>query len=132
MSDAYYQNLRDVTAGPLIEKYGMPISLIRHTPGVVDNDAGTIAAGTDATYPCFGLVNLYDARVHAASLVAAGEKEVLVSAKGLNVVPQVGDKFNMPDGIWFISDGNDYNRIPPVQTLAPGGIAIMYTIRIRQ
>jgi hypothetical protein len=32
VSDAFYTGLRDTTAGPLIEKYGMPLSLVRVTP----------------------------------------------------------------------------------------------------
>jgi hypothetical protein len=132
MSNTYYEGLRDTTAGPLIEKYGMPITLTRTTGATVDDNTGVLTPGTTVAYSCFGLVEDYSDRVVAASLVNAGEKKLLVSAKGLSVKPQVGDRFTLPDGVWFIPDGDGYGRLPPVSALAPGGIAVMYTVRIVQ
>jgi hypothetical protein len=132
MSDAFYENLRDKTAGPLIERYGMPIVMTRTVGGAIDENTGAAGATTTTTYNCFGLIELYDARVIAASLVQAGEKKLLISAKSLTVKPQVGDKFTLYDGVWFIPDGDGFGRIPPVDVLAPGGIALIYTVRIRQ
>jgi hypothetical protein len=132
MSNVYYENLRDATAGPLIEKYGMPLVLTRTVPGTVNENAGTVGVPTYTTHNCFGLVEEYDDRVVASSLVQAGEKKLLLSAKGLTIQPDVGDRFTMPDGIWTIPDGDGPGGIPPVQVLAPGGIAVIYTLRVRK
>lgn len=130
MSDQYYENMRDKTAAPLIKKYGMEVTLTRTIPGTPDPKKGNAGTPTTAEYTCYVVQEDYDDSMLARSLVKSGEKKLLVSAEGLSSAPIIGDKFTMPDGIWFIPDGD--GGIPPVRTLAPGGIAIMYTVRVRQ
>lgn len=131
MNNAFYDSLRK-TALASIDKYGMSIVLTRTVKGVQDNNAGTVGASTTTTYNCVGLIEEYDERVVSSSLVRADEKKLLIAAEGLGVKPIVGDQFELPDGIWFIPDGDGFDRIPPVKVLAPGGIDILYTVRIRQ
>lgn len=208
MSDAFYTGMRDTVAGPLIEKYGMALTLRRITPGIynpnddsivsitastiastldsfTDNANGfasfingigitvsgfndalnngvfnitnktngelhvtpvpnsvegvgnpiTIVSGSKIDYSCFGLVEEYSDYMVSKSLVKRGDKKILLSAKGLNVVPKIGDLIIFPDNtIWFIPEGGglETSSFQPVQTLAPGGIPIMYTIQARQ
>lgn len=131
MSDAFYTGLRDTTAGPLIEKYGMALTLTRVTPGAYDPATGGVSGATTANYSCFGLVDSFSVNEIMGAMVRSSDKKLLLSAKGLNTVPQIGDQFTLPDGVWYIPEGSGsgYN---PIQPLAPGGIAVMYTIQLRR
>jgi hypothetical protein len=131
MSDAFYNGMRDSVAGPLLEKYGMPLTLVRVTAGTYDPNTGGITGATTASYACFGLVDEFKAGEVIGAMIRSGDKKLLLSAKNLTVVPQIGDQFTMPDGTWYIPEGSGsgYN---PIQTLAPGGVAVMYTLQVRR
>lgn len=132
MSDSFYTGLRDSTAGPLIEKYGMALTLVRVTEGAYDPSTGKNAASTTASYPdCFGLIDKFTASERSNPQIRNSDIKLLLSAKGLTITPQIGDQFTMPDGTWYIpeGDGATYN---PVEPLAPGGIPVMYTIQLRK
>lgn len=132
MSDAFYNGMRDTVAGPLIEKYGLVLTLRRVVPGVYDAATGGMAASTTTDYSCFGLIEEYKDSMVAMSLVKQGDKKILLSAKNLAVAPQVGDQIvGMSDGTYYIPPEGEGSK-QPVQTLAPGGIAVMYTIQVRK
>ena len=137
MSDAFYTGMRDTVAGPLIEKYGMALTLKRITPGIYNPNTGSDGGDVTAiptTYPCFGLVEEYSEYMIAGSLVKRGDKKLLLSAKGLTITPQIGDIIVMSDGNWFIPEGGgqETSSFQPIIPLAPGGIPVMYTIQIRK
>lgn len=135
MSDAFYTGMRDTIAGPLLEKYGMALTLRRVTPGAYDPATGAMGASTTVDYPCVGLVDEYKENMIAASVIERGDKKLLVSAKGLSVVPQIGDQFIFPNSdVWYVPHGagNLVASWQPVTPLSPGGIPIMFTVQVRQ
>lgn len=131
MSDAFYTGLRDTTAGPLIEKYGMALTLVRVTPGTYDPATGGVSGATTTTFAGFGVVDEFKVNEIISAQIRSTDKKLLLSAKGLNTVPQIGDQFTLSDGTYYIPEGSGsgYN---PIQPLAPGGIAVMYTIQLRR
>lgn len=131
----FYTEIRDSVAGPLIEGYGMALTLTRITEGAYDPDTGQNAASSTTTHSCNGLVDEYKENMIAASLVRQGDKRLLLSAKGLSVTPMIGDRFTFPDGsIWYIPEGTGQlqTTFQPIQTIAPAGIPVIYIIQVRK
>lgn len=131
---SFYENIRDNTAGKLIKKYGMALTLRKITKGAYAAETGTRQPDSYMDYPCFGVIEEYKAYMVANSLVMRGDKKLILSANGLSVIPEIGDQIIAPDGIWFIpdGDGSQVSKFNPIETLAPGGITIMYTIQVRK
>lgn len=132
---SFYTSLRDGVAGPLIQKYGMAITLRHITKGSYNNDTGAITADTITDHPCYGIVGSFNSYMVANSLVRQDDQKLMLSAKGLSVVPEIGDLFVLPDGsIWNIptEQGSLISQFQPIKRIAPAGITVMYEIQIRR
>lgn len=144
MSDAFYVSLRDATAAPLIEKYGMPLTLRKIIKGAYNNDTGATAADTYVDYRCYAVSDAYNSYMLANSLVKQNDQKLIMSPNGyallaptvpVVLVPAIGDQFIFSDGsIWAIptEQGSLISQFQPIKKVAPGGVVVVYEIQIRQ
>ena len=120
---AFYENLRDNTAGKLIEKRGMPVSLVDTTSSdVFDVDSGTITEGANVSHPAYGLFTEYKSSELYYGDVLRGDMKMLLSSKNLAVVPTTS--------MYIEAGGHEY-AILDVFPLNPGGVDVMYTLQLR-
>lgn len=119
---AFYEKMRDGSAKKLITKYGSAMTLRRVTSDTYNPSTGMTAAGTSTDYACRGLTQDYTMREIDGTNIRFGDKKVLVSASGLAILPISGDI--------LVSGSNSYSVIS-VNALAPGEVAVLYTVQAR-
>ena len=105
----------------LIKAKGTTIQLVKVVYGAVSTSTGQ-AAKTETTYPGYGLFSSYGFNLPENSIIKAGDKKVLIPALDLGCVPA-------PDDLLISDSGRD--RIIAVDTLEPGGEALMFTVAAR-
>lgn len=144
MSDSFYTALRDGTAAPLIEKYGITLTLRRTVKGTYNNDTGATGADTHTDYRCYAVSETYNSYMVANSLVKQNDQKLIMSPNGyalsaptvpVILVPIIGDQFILPDGsIWTIpaGAGSELSKFQPIQPVSPGGIAVIYSVQVRK
>lgn len=144
MSDAFYTALRDGTAAPLIEKYGMALTLRRTTKGAYNENTGATGADTYTDYRCYAISGSYNSYMLANSLVKQNDQKLIMSPNGyallaptvpLKLVPVIGDQFIFSDGsVWTIptEQGSLISQFQPIQPVAPGGIPVLFNVQIRR
>lgn len=105
----------------MIKAKGTAIQVIKVAYGAVDKTTGQ-ATKTEAAHDGYGLFSSYGFDIPENSVIKTGDKKVLIPALDLECVPAPGDL--------LISDsGRD--RIIAVDTLAPGGEPLMFTVAAR-
>ncbi|MCP4246071.1 MAG: hypothetical protein GY778_03385, partial [bacterium] len=82
---------------------------------------GTMPKDTDTT--TFGVFTECEERQIDGSVIQAGDKQLLVAAEGLSLVPTPAYK---------VIDGAETWNVEHVSTLRPGPTAILYKLRIRR
>jgi hypothetical protein len=113
------------TAANLLKNAGMPIVILRPdgTAGVYDPVTGTYAAtGSDTSYTVSGVVvgvTVGYAMANAGN-IEARDRLVYVSAGG--VVPVPTDRVRIDGAAW---------GIVKIDTIAPAGIPVLYTLQVR-
>lgn len=111
-----------------ITKAGQAALLRRSTPGTYNTETATTAAPTVTNSPCYAVLFDYDLRdsglsVAEASLIQAGDKQILIPASGLTFSPTPGDLLIVGGVIWTVKK---------VKELNPAGIPILYELNGRR
>lgn len=120
MNTAFYTGLRATADSLLIDK-GQPLTFTRSSAGAYDPATGAAVTLTD--YTVTGAVFDYpDININGTDILR-GDKRVLVSAKGLTVVPQPSDYLTI-DGV--------RHSIINIKRLAPANIPVLYTLQARK
>lgn len=122
-----WENLRDNTIGPIVAKYGVSAQIIRHRAGTYNVSAGEVVGGGNSTYTCDILIEEFDQSAIDGTNILYGDKLLLISAKGLDTTPQIGDTIILQDGRWTVPDTRS-----PVKIIAPAGIALAYEVQVRK
>ena len=81
----------------------------------------TTSKNTDT--PTVGVFSDFEERQIDGSVIKAGDKQVLVAARGLPVVPTTAYK---------VIDGSEVWNVEHVDTLQPGPSPILYKLRLRR
>lgn len=123
MSDAFYTDLRDGTAAPLITEFGQAITLQVSVPGTFDPITGTESGATTATYGGFGVVTDYTTREIDGTVIQRGDKKVLATFTDTSVIPLTTHNLLV---------GSTSYSIQNVNSLEPGGVSVMYTLQMRR
>lgn len=123
MSDAFYTTIRDGTAASLLSQYGTPMSLRRETPGTYNPTTGQVAAGSTTDYVCYGVIDNYTLRDLQNSVIQTGDKRIYMTAGATIPEPKPGDTVVMGSTSWTVID---------CVSLAPGGVAVLYTLQVRR
>lgn len=104
----------------LITKFGQAITLTSVTTGAYSPATGA-ASQTTTTQTVRGVEEAYAQREIDGTNVLSGDKRVVIAASGITA-PQVNDICTMA--------GTDY-MVKKVDTLAPGGTPLTYTLQLR-
>jgi hypothetical protein len=119
----FYEKMRDGSAKRLVSKYGSAMILRRIVSGVYDPATGETSGSVTNSYNCKGVTESYKESYVNGDTIKAGDKKVLLSASGLTIVPKSGDTLLIGSEVWSMVS---------VDSLAPGEIAVIYTVQIRQ
>lgn len=106
----------------IITKRGMSMTLRRTIAGMYTPATGINTVGTSTDYPCKGLVLSYTSYERKGTTILDTDQKVMLAASDLTITPQNEDV--------LIISGNK-TLIVSVDTLAPGGIPVLYTLQVR-
>lgn len=108
------------TAVRLLAKYGQVVTLTHSAPGTYDPATGSVA-NTLTTQTAVAVELDYSEREIDGTLVQRGDKKLLLAASGLTV-PTVDDTVTVRSVVYTIKS---------VNTVAPGGVDIVYELQGR-
>lgn len=118
------------TASRLLKKFGQAAVLLRApSPASAGGDVnytqpmGPQPTPVDDEYACTVVIDNFTARDRDGTNVQAGDVKLLVSTEGLTVVPKNSNKIRVSGQTYSIVD---------VTELAPGGVAVMWTVQARR
>lgn len=118
----FYEDKRDLTVKPLMAKYGTAMKLLVPSAGVYDSETGGLTTGSEASYSVQGLIGTYRKSRRSGEAIQAKAQFVYLSPAGLSVVPLPGHKLKISNVDYEIVD---------VETIAPGGTAVLYQVEVR-
>ena len=112
------------TAATLLAEFGQTVTLSKVTPGAYDPVTGTYGPGTTATQTASAALLDYSMRESGASFadgsqVRVGDKKCLIEAAGLDWPPDEATTLTDAGGVVW--------QIEKLRTLAPSGVAVLYT-----
>lgn len=119
---SFYGSKRDL-ADRMFAQYGRPMILRRVTEGAFDPGTETAAPETSTDYTQDGLSLNYDRRLVDGVQILESDRRVLLSAKGLAVIPDpTTDKLVI---------GGDPHEIVVSTPLSPGDTVVYFEIQAR-
>lgn len=123
---AFYQRLRDKVAEPLLTKYGQSMTLTQVTEGSYDTEAGSSTdTSTDVAFVGAVMPPSKDdeamalARSEGGTVTASLYK--ILAKFGAVVVPTLRDT---------VAFGGVTYRIIKIESINPGGTAVLYTLYV--
>ena len=132
MADAFYNDLRDNTALPVLKEFGFPMTLVSSREPVIDPDTGAITTeATTVNTTVYGIFRFYSQdeifkALQAGQNILANDIQALIEASALN------DAGIYPDsGMQLIAKGKTYNVVRNTPT-QPGGVDLLYRLQIRK
>jgi hypothetical protein len=115
---AFYDEIAaDVSA--ILAESGLLTSLRRVTPGTYDPTTGT-SAPTTASAVITAVMLDYPIRYIDGTKILHGDKQALIAPGN---APQVNDEI-----LWL----NEWWRVVSVETTAPAGVPVLYTVQVRK
>lgn len=109
------------TADRMLTRFGQTVRILRPVKSSGEDYDPTI--GTPTRYDAAGAVMTYRNAEIDGTRVLAGDKKVLVSAKGLGITPATSDK---------LSIGGVSHAIVDVMPFAPAGTVVYFEIQARK
>lgn len=110
------------TARDLLTEYGQTAYIRRSVETAAEHAPWEAPETETKEYPCIAIVLSYHESVLAGSTIHAGDKKIIVAAKGLEIEPTMTDV--------VLCNGVAYN-IVNVETVAPAGVPIVYRLQAR-
>lgn len=110
-------------ADELITEFGR--AAVLQAPGTMTIVDGEPVYGEATDHACTIVELDFETRLIDGSLIRYGDKQVLVSPKGLDIVPDPATHTLLIGGVY-------HSLVPPMLTLAPAGIVVLYTIQARR
>ena len=121
MSD-FYTDKRDGVVKNSLAKYGTAMKLVVPNAGIFNAETGGLTSGGESSYSVQGLVGNYRKSRRGQEAIQAKSQYVYLSPSGLNVTPMPGHKLKISTVEYEIVD---------VETVAPGGTAVLYQVEVR-
>lgn len=118
----FYEDLRDDTVGPLLAEYGQ-FAVLNYSEEPTSTSSGPVANGEVMLVSGSCLFEEYNDRDIDGTVIQRGDRRMLLA---------LDDKTIVPTTAHTITAGGQEYSIQNVGTLAPGGIAIMYTLQVRR
>ncbi len=78
-----------------------------------------------ASHPCNATYEGWKTTEIDGKLIRQGDRKVMIAAYGLEITPEIGDKF-LASG-----DSTPLTVVEPLIVLAPAGVPISYTLNVR-
>lgn len=123
----FYEDLRDKTALPLIDKYGTAMKLVRVTPGTYDPVTGESTGDVTNELDCSGVFITFEEGAtfsssgqSISSNVLAGDRLILLEASRQAV--REDDKLKIAGVVWTIIS---------LESIAPGDVPVVYIVHVR-
>lgn len=113
--------MQDIDVEYLMQDHGYDLTLTRAgSGGTYDPATGTITgAGTPISETVRGVFIEYEDQRINNTTILAGDRKLLLQARGIPVIPQIGDKVG------------DMRIVGPVRTIRSGQTTIAYTAQTR-
>lgn len=119
----FYDNIRDNVAAPLIQQYGMSITLKVPAAGTYDPVTGMTTGGTAADYAGYGVIEDYTTREIDGTTIQRGDKKVMCFFTDTTIIPLTSHD---------LSIAGVQHSIQNVNCLEPGSVAVVYTLQVRR
>lgn len=122
----FYENLRDNVADTKIEQFGQAGVYLHRTSESYDNVSGTRGSPGTQEVPIKLLDLPLRDREFSEEVTARANAFFMISAKAFaenNVTPTVGSE---------IVRGNLYHKILAINTIGPGGVAVIYKMALTE
>lgn len=105
----------------LLTKFGRPVTLIKTTTGEYDPATGTVSQST-SSFPAVAADFAYELRDIDGTTIQRGDKRMLM-APDVAQAPANGDVVQVGGESWSVIS---------VDTLAPAGEPVLYTLQVRK
>lgn len=126
-----WAGLRDNDIDPVIEELGQNLTLYRVTKNMDGGnskpwDSLTGSEETTASETVKGVVYDIDLqeRFQSGGLIKRGDRNVVISAKGVLTDPDLNDR--------IVIDGAEWHIVEVLQKINPGGIVVAYVLQVRK
>ena len=116
----FYEQKRDVLVVKQLAKYGMDMYLKSTTGIVFDAETGGSTGGTERSTLVRGLK--YPVSRRGKDEIGKDVLDVYLSASGLTDVPTLSHRLQVGSKTYDITD---------IEPLEPGGVVVMYQLRVR-
>lgn len=111
------------TADSLITRFGTAATYEHYSPGTFDPITGTTTGATFTGYAIQAVVDNFNRTDIDNSTIKAQDKNAIVSAKGLSVVPNTDGRF---------SQAGERFTIVSIRPTKPAATAVIYELQIRK
>jgi hypothetical protein len=118
----FYEDKRDGVVKPLLARYGTAVQLIVPAAGTYTAETGSFTSGTEAVYTAKGLVGSFRKSRKSGEDVQSKNRYVYLDPSGLQVAPMPGNRLRVANVEYEITD---------VDTIEPGGVAVLYQLEVR-
>jgi hypothetical protein len=127
MTDAFYTDLRDKTALPMITQFGFPMTVKSNREPIIDPNTGAISVeAVPVSTAVTGIMRFYSQKEIDGKDILTEDRQALIEATTLNTAGVVPDS-----SMQLIANGVTYNIVRNTPT-QPGGISLMYRLQIRK
>lgn len=114
------------TATQLIARQGLAVTLVRSSGGEYDPASGRFETAASEMQEVLAVLDGWSVHDRPGAVVGRSEKRLLVSPRGLNgkalMAPRVEDR---------VVVGGVHHVITGVETVAPAGAPVIYSLQIR-
>lgn len=116
-------------ADTLLVNFGQTMTLVEVDQGTYNPDTGGHSGASTTNHSVTGVILEYSARAGGnrladGSLIEETDRKVLISPKGMTVVPQAGRH--------RLTVGSDTYEIVRVKQLSPAGTNVLYELQVRK
>ena len=118
----FYEDKRDKTVKPLLDRYGTAMQLIVPAAGTFTAATGAFTAGTPTTHTVQGLVGSYRKSRKSGEDIRTKTRYVYLSPSGMTVEPAPGHRLKV---------ANIEYEVVTVEPISPAGVSVLYQLEVR-
>lgn len=120
---SFYEGLRDGVVKSLLSQYGMGMHLLVSSEGTFTPATGAVTGITETAIAVTGLSGKYLKAQKSGTSINNRSQYIYLSPSGMTVVPTASHRLRV--------SGLEY-EIVSVETIAPGGVAVLYQLEVRE
>jgi hypothetical protein len=123
---SFYSDIQsDVVAE--FQIYGAEVTLKSLVAGTYDPATGVTTSGTYLLVETFAVLKDYQEGAIDGTIIKMGDRKALLPGS-IRIAPKPGDQLVLPDGTWTVPQDSP----GAVLSVSPGGVPLIYTVRIRK